>query len=1089
MAIQLRVATSMDVLSAEIIADLHKEHPVIGVFEKQWIITQTDGINSWLKQHIATSSGIAANMQFIKMNDIVQLLYYRLCPGAFYVMDKDQMTWTIFAELNTAEFCQQFPSIAVYYKNNQPRRAALAAEMADIFDQYQVYRHDQIEKWNKEESIDESDLNWQVFLWRRMKERISADYADKLDVSRQLLSKLQDPQSAELVCKLLPSLRFFGLAIVTPYYLELFRTLSRIIDVKFYLLNPCPEELWMEDFSDRKIAKLRKRPDLLEHRKAGNDLLLNWGTVLRESYLLLLEHDDYVNSYEVVPSSQGTCQPVTLLEHIQYEIHHNISNAERTAYPAEILYDDSLQINGCFTPVREVEVLYNYLLDQFSKDPSLGARDIVVMVNDIDAYASYIRAIFDNAPVTIPYSIADESVSGGNTLFTAIRDILLLDAVHFKAEEVLALLESPYIKRRFGFNDIGEVRRAVQEAGIFFGVGTSTTDDSLYESTEAWMVSWEYGLQKIMYGLCMSGEPAYDGGTRPLYPLDTAEGADMSDRIRLYHFIQVLVRLMNERKGEKTLSQWSDYMGDIMSQMILEEEDDDEDFPRFAQLKECITEMDAFSDGATISYQTFKQIFMSRLEQERRSNRYAGKGVNFCTMVPMRSVPYKIVAMLGMNFDQFPRQDSVLSFSLMGRGKKRPGDRSVRENDKHLFLETILAARSKLYISYLARDVQKGSELPPSSLVDEMLDYIALKADPDFKKQKICIHPLHLFSAKYRDEALCLPANYLGNSLVEGTGFRQSEALATEIVETTASSLDDLSVFFKNPVKYYFNKRLGIYYYEEGEELMDTERFELDTLENWGIKDGLLNTPLSYQSFKDHAKKSGRLPLANMGELSFRKLEAQTHPFKKELDRLRNGEELRRIPIHLRLDNTVIEGYLPIYGNRYIIATVSGNILKHAIGAWINFIAAIAQEDCPPIELSLLYKYANKPLVLSLSSAQISTTEARVLMSQFINTYQQGQERILSFHPNLVPFFYQKDVDGIPIREITADLLLMEYQKETNNAFSFSRNFSDGGYLEQFAQNADPEINLFAPGVVAELNKTIPDLLDLLYNHCPEIFK
>jgi hypothetical protein len=96
---------------------------------------------------------------------------------------------------------------------------------------------------------------------------------------------------------------------------------------------------------------------------------------------------------------------------------------------------------------------------------------------------------------------------------------------------------------------------------------------------------------------------------------------------------------------------------------------------------------------------------------------------------------------------------------------------------------------------------------------------------------------------------------------------------------------------------------------------------------------------------------------------------------------------------------------------------------------------------------------------------------------------------MLSFHPNIVPFFYHKDADEMPVRYIAADDLLAAYQTETNNSFSYSRKFSDGGYLEQFAQNTDPDFNLFAPGVVAELNQTIPGLLDMFYNHCPEIFK
>ncbi|MBU6159222.1 MAG: exodeoxyribonuclease V subunit gamma [Bacteroidetes bacterium] len=1084
MAIQLNVAASLDQLSKAIITDLSDERP--GVFDKQWVITQTEGINTWLKYQLAESAGIAANLECAKVNDIFQQLYIRLCPGAPALLDKDRMTWTIFSVLTETDFKNQFPEITRYYEDNDSRRIALAAEMADLFDQYQIYRLEKIKKWNEAVEDAKEDHPWQSFLWKRMKTLLQGKHADRLEISNRLLQSLRNPDHHEDIRLFIPCLRFFGVAIVTPYFLELFRELSTIIEVKFYLLNPCPDQLWMDDLSDQKIAKWRKKPELQELRSVGNELLINWGSVLRESYQLLLEKDEYVNQYEVIDSGFDDTVPQTLLQWIQAEIRQNVSNQERKEIPGELLKDDSFAINGCYTPVREVEVFYNHLLEAFAKDPSLGAREVVVMVTDIDTYGPFIRAVFDNAPVAIPYSIADESVSKGNGLFTGIREILSINADTFKAEEVLSLLDSPYIVRRFGFSDVAAVRQAVREAGISFGIGSKETSDSLYEQTEAWMVSWEYGLQKIMYGLCMSGEAPFDGGTRSLYPLDTAEGAAMQDRIRLYQFIQVLTDIVKERSAQKTLTEWSDYLGKIMTDMILEEEEEDEDLPRFASLKEKISALDELSGGIKLSYATFQQVFFSRLEEERRTGRYGGKGVTFCSMLPMRSIPYKIVAMLGMDFDQFPRQDSALSFSLIGK-EKRPGDRSVRENDKHLFLESILAANQQLYISYIARDVQKGTAVPPSTIVDELLDYVALNtADPnDFKKSKVRIHPLHLFSNRYREKESGWSPNYLGNTLMEGSAFAKAPSKEKEESKISSVSLNDFAAFFKHPVKQYFNKVLGVYYYNEGEQIAETEIFELDPLQKWGLKDDLLHRVTDKTIYKDRSKKSGRLPLANMGDLEYESLLQEIAPFEEVYQQLKNNESLRHCEVEYLAGDLLIKGGLAVYGNRFIICTTSSKALHHAMEAWIKYLVAVASETIPNLSFDFVFKKKEAPFLFSVAPGTISPAEARKWIETYRDYFISGQHQVFSFHPQLGYWYYKLSKNKQPVRSLNSKTLRDQYESEKSNN---KGDFSGDEYLRKVIETAATEESFFSPDNVAHMNQIVPSLMERMYELCSDLF-
>lgn len=80
----------------------------------------------------------------------------------------------------------------------------------------------------------------------------------------------------------------------------------------------------------------------------------------------------------------------------------------------------------------------------------------------------------------------------------------------------------------------------------------------------------------------------------------------------------------------------------------------------------------------------------------------------------MRSLPFKVICLLGLNDGDFPRNTKAAVFDLVAKHPAK-GDRARRDDDRYLFLEALISAREILYLSYIGRDIRKDEELAPSS--------------------------------------------------------------------------------------------------------------------------------------------------------------------------------------------------------------------------------------------------------------------------------------------------------------------------------------------------------------------------------------
>lgn len=983
--IQFYIKSSNDLsaLAKELITVMRQNKP--GVFKPVYVITQTEGMNNWLREKIASINGIAANIEFLRLNDIINKIFLAAGGRYYQSLSSNELSWLLFDILQQPGFIKRFPEVADYYSSSpsisDSKRMELARRLADILDQYQVYRQDILKGWENDNlSSNSEEERWQKELWLAVRLKAGVQFPSKAATSDFILKKCNDPIVATTIKEQLPAVFIFGTVLLTAYHRDLLLSISQLIPVYLFLPNPAPEIYWYEDKSKREIFYLQRKGKNIESDIISNPLLLDWGKLIQNTFQLLFNNDEVINLYETTDHS--SFQKDTLLHSIQYYLSSNDVPAENDFFSDDLLQDESLVIQSCHSPAREVQTLYNYLVRLTDQNPGdYASRDIVVQVTDINLYASYIRSVFDNAPYKFRYTIADESYTSSDSLSAALYAILTMDDRDLTAENVLQLLDFSCIRNHYGITNIDAVRNIVDVANIRHGINGTTANDSIY-------VSWKYGLQRIMYGICISGGDRYGEGPESFYPLDITEGSGANDIIHFCYFTETLLHFIEKKNEVLLLHEWAGYVLDIMHHFVFDDEkNDSEEYRLLIKQIENISNIEEhFSQK--VSYAVFAQQFLPQLNNAIHEYRYSVGGITFCSLIPMRSIPFRIVAMLGLDFDKFPRKENKTGFDLMAL-HPRPGDRSLKMNDKHLFLETILSAGDHLYLSYKGQSILDNSNRPPSILLDQLIAFIESHSTNRENVLKFLLtkQPLHNFSNLYGNKDGFY--NYLLEQK-EIVNIKNTNPVETE--ENKTIRFKDFISFFKDPVKFYYNKVLHIYYEEQTYTLPESEIFELDHLGKWSLKKSwLYEKEESLEDFTTVQIQLGNLPLKNSGRLEMQLLADEMEHRKKEFFKLTENAFESVMHISLNIGGFKIEGAIEnVFGSKVLFPCLSKREGKHLFVTYLGALVLAASDS----KQEVFFVGSNIQKAKS-----IDRTKAMNYLAELISVYHEGMKNILFFMP------------------------------------------------------------------------------------------
>jgi exodeoxyribonuclease V gamma subunit len=979
----------------------------LGPLEEEIILVQSNGVAEWLKIALAEELGVyAATRVALPARFLWEA--YRGMLGPERVpkrspFDKDALTWRLMRLLPELLAKEQFAPLRHFLSDGDPeRRLQLAERLADLYDQYQVYRADWLTDWAQ--GIDQlrrpagdavplaPDQCWQAQLWREVHESLPPErrWSGRATIHQQFMHAVEeDRQPAQ---RLPRRVVLFGMSTLPYQTIEAMAGLSTHTQVLLAVPNPCQFH-WGDIIEGRELLtaayrrhQARNGSNLAEVpveelHAHSHPLLASWGRQGRDFVRMLDEfdggHGAKFGNLRVDLFNEG--DDGTLLSQVQAAVRDLLPLGEHPHVPPEP-EDRSIEFHIAHSAQREVEVLHDQLLSWFAQDGGLRPRDVVVMVPDIDTFSAAVHAVFDqhkrSDPRYIPFEIGDMKDRSVNPLLVAMEWLLRLPQQRCRQSEVRDLLDVPALAARFGLeeDDLPTLGRWIEGASVRWGLDQRHRA-GLGLGSAGEQNSWLFGIRRMLLGYATGAGPSFGD----IEPYAEVGGLDAALAGALAELVESLLAWREQLDAVLTPREWGERARALTSRFFRAR--DDEDRMMLNQLDEALQCWLEICDNALfeepVPLGVMREAWLSELDQPALNHQFVSGGVTFCTLMPMRAVPFKVVCLLGMNDGDFPRRGHQSDFDLLALpGMGRPGDRSRRDDDRYLMLEALLAAREKLYVSWVGRNVRDNAEQPASVLVSQLRDYLKAGWDmEDGLPDRTTVHALQPFSRRYFERGGLL--TYAGewrsaHRAEQDSAVDEDDALPPyELEADYRLKLGELAAFLRQPARYFFRRRLGVNFGSNEVVGEDEEPFSLDALERFFLEDTLLNevgnadsgTPEPQAEVRQvldqraqRLVREGRLPIGLVGKQWQQQLVEELVPVRRSWLALgaRYPTPAPKLVVSLELNGTLLDDWIDKLrsneGETVWLMQVSSRVLDRKgaprgdklIGPWLRQLAAAA---------------------------------------------------------------------------------------------------------------------------------------------------
>lgn len=812
--------------------------------------------------------------------------------------------------------------------------------------------------------IDDPDDAWQPYLWRA----VTAAHPDRSRGARQterLIAALEagrkpsDPDFARV--------SVFGLSALSPLYIRLLSALARHVEVNVFALaastigaKSLRAHRAVGGMPGGRAPEARAMADV---PAAGHPLLRSLGTVARE-FQILAGSVAHEVTFDDLPANEGSVDtpdhPVAhlgALHALQADIDADVPRT-RPSVVARLIagQDTSVSVHACHGPLREVEVLRDQLIAAFAADETLAPHDIAVLTPDIAGYAPYIDAVFGAVRLDgcrLPFAIADRPGRESLAVVQAFGQLLHVLRGRFTAAEVLDLLALPPVRKRFGLPaaDLEAVRDWVAASGIRWAADADHRRSVGQPAEDA--NTWRFGLDRLLLGVAVGdegdvrgievrpGDDAGGGGDDEARPGDDAgdgAGGGMFERTAdgcfrsvlpaldalaapptlgaLCAFADHLAAARASCVAPRPARAWATALTALLAETIAHDGATAAQHGRLrAALDDLADRAEAAGFVGDLTLDSVSDHVLQAVDADDGARGFLSGGLTFCALAPMRSIPFRVVALLGMNDGAFPRPGRPFAFDLVHR-RPRVGDRRARDDDRFLFLEALLAARDRFIVTFNGQSMNDNSRFPPSVVVSELLDALvafdpasATTADASaIADALVTWHPLQPFSPRYftasapsgaaeapTDDpsdgrlfsyatAYVPAAACLVGARTHATPFVTSavalgrRAIAGSEADEPDIALDDLVAFFRHPARHLLRHHLGIAFPGDETPLEEREPLALDGLGRYAVGDAVLRDLLAGRSAATagaRVRAAGIAPIGTPGAVALAPIVAQ----------------------------------------------------------------------------------------------------------------------------------------------------------------------------------------------------------------------
>ncbi|WP_137725705.1 exodeoxyribonuclease V subunit gamma [Prescottella subtropica] len=926
--------------------------PVDDPFAREVVAVPARGVERWLTQQLSRTlgaragcgDGVAANIDFPSPARLVGGV---LAAATGYAVDADpwqpsRMLWTL---LQVIDDHLGEPWCAVLARHlghgatdpadhRAGRRYATAAHLAELFRTYGSQRPEMLVAWAAGDDTDGTaplpdDLCWQPELWRRLRARL-----DCPSPAERLAGACTRLRAEPDLLDLPPRLSLFGPTRLGADEIAVLSALGAHRDVHLWIPHPSIE-MWG---SRADHAASRLRADDRDTLTVTHPLLASLARDVREMQSRLAPVD------LVDVHHPGPGRPPTLLGRLQSDI-----AADRQPSPGPD--DGTVEIHACHGPARQVEVLRERLLHLFQGDPTLEPRDVLVLCPDVDTYAPLVRAAFGQAASgglahpghRLRVRMADRALHQSNPVLAVVSTLLDLADSRVTAGHVIDLAATGPVRRRFGFDDDGieRIREWTATAGARWGIGRR-------ERRAFGLDGFEQNTLKTALDRILLGAAADDADAEWLalaLPLDDVESNDIELTGRLAEYVDRLDAVLYRLTGPQPAAQWAAAFEFALELMVATSRTDEW---QLTQARRELAEALEHAGDTTLRLADVRAMLRARLAGRPSRINFRTGDLTVCTMTPMRSVPHRVVVLLGLDDDVFPRGSGLDGDDVLAR-EPRVGELDPRSEDRQLLLDAIMSATESLLLFYTGNDPVGGRPCPPAVPLAELCDVLtAMTGDGVVRR-----HTLQPFDARNFDRldpfsfdtAALAGARVAQQPPVPAQPFLPQPLPPRDVGTDPVVALADLVAFLEQPIAGFLKQRLGFRVPELDKGVADTLDLDLDPLAKWGIGDRMLAARLAGADptmFRSAEWRRGTLPPARLGEATLHDIEWTVDALARAAAPLHTGPPAT-VDIAVDLSGIRLVGTVDGIHDGVIARTTFSRLApKHRIGAWVRLLALAA---------------------------------------------------------------------------------------------------------------------------------------------------